>query len=162
MKVETRASQENGTSGEVPANEPESGRFTVTVYASSSSMTNGAYAEAALGMGSAIARQGWVQVNGGGIGLMGACTDGAVLERGDVDCVILRRFVSSGMTNPENFRKIEVTDTMLDRRMGLYRRANAFVAIPGGLGTLEEISEVMSWRQLGWHSRIIVLLNTNG
>lgn len=153
---------EKNVSGEVPANVPDPTRFTVTVYASSSSMINGAYAEAAHSMGAAIARQGWLQVNGGGNGLMGSCTDGGLAEGGDVDCVILRRFVPSGMANKGKFRDIDITDTMLDRRMGLYRRANAFVAIPGGLGTLEELSEVISWRQLEWHNRIVVLLNTNG
>lgn len=147
---------------EVPPNAPEHGRFTVTVYASSSSMTQNSYSEAAFNVGAAIGRRGWVQVNGGGNGLMGACTDGGVSEGGDVDCVILERFVHGHMAQRDKFRKVEITETMQDRRMGLYTRANAFVAVPGGLGTLEEMSEVMSWRQLEWHHRVVVLLNTNG
>lgn len=142
--------------------ESKNSSFNVTVYASSSSMLEKSYSEAAFSLGEAIARHGWVQVNGGGKGLMGACTEGAVSVGGTVDCVILKRFVKDSMANKDDFREIVVTENMKDRRMGLYKRADAFVALPGGLGTLEELAEVISWRQLEFHNSIIVLLNTNG
>ncbi len=131
---------------------------TVTVYASSGLKVDKSYYEAAFSLGAAIARRGWIQCNGGGFGLMEACTDGAKSVGGIVDCVILDSF-----TGPmKKFRSIVTSKTMPERRKSLYVRGDAFVSLPGGLGTLEEVAELISWRQLEFHTRCVVLLNTNG
>ncbi len=119
------------------------------------------YVQAANELGRAMAGRGWIQVNGGGKGLMGHCSAGAMAAGGVVDCIILKRFMSNNMSTGA-FRNIEICETMVDRRTRLYQCANAFVALPGGLGTLEELAEVVSWRQLEFHERVLVLLNTDG
>lgn len=91
---------------------------------------------------------------------MAACTQGALSVGGVVDCVILKQFVQNNMGT--GFRNVMVCDDMVSRRAGLYERSDAFVALPGGLGTLEELAEVLSWRQLQFHDKPIVLVNTNG
>lgn len=83
---------------------------------------------------------------------MGAATEGGLTAGGMVDCVILEKFVASNMHDGA-FRDIVVEETMTLRKAGLYSRADAFICLPGGLGTLEEASEVMSWLQLGMHTK---------
>ena len=90
---------------------------------------------------------------------MGAAIDGAKDGGGLVDIVILDRFVDFSHAY---HRGMEVASTMPDRKRGLYETADAFISLPGGLGTLEEAMEVLSWRQLGFHEKPSVLLNTNG
>eukprot|EP01061_Rhynchopus_euleeides_P005928 TRINITY_DN15019_c0_g1_i1.p1 TRINITY_DN15019_c0_g1~~TRINITY_DN15019_c0_g1_i1.p1 ORF type:complete len:354 (+),score=124.09 TRINITY_DN15019_c0_g1_i1:65-1126(+) len=132
----------------------------IVVYASSSTKVDPVYVEAAKELGREIARRGWLQVNGGSeSGLMGAATDGAVEAGGTVDIVILDKFVSF---RHQKVRKVDVRHTMPQRKRGLYEAGNAFISLPGGLGTLEEAMEVLSWRQLGFHDKPSVLLNVNG
>lgn len=113
-----------------PTNAPAEGEFTVTVYASSSSVVAESYCTASYALGKAMAARGWVQVNGGGGGLMGECTSGAVDAGGVVECVILRQFLANKAKAP--FRRVLVLDSMVDRRAGLYESANAF-------GTLDRV-----------------------
>lgn len=91
---------------------------------------------------------------------MGAATRGALENGGIVDAVILDRFVNSNMS--KGFRNLSVVDTMSSRKAGLAEPAAAFVALPGGLGTFDEIAECMCMRQLSFHERPIVFVNTNG
>lgn len=140
----------------------ESDKYVVTVYASSSSAIDATFKAEARKLGEGLAKADYALCVGGGkYGLMGAVTDGCLASGGVADCVILKMFVGANM-HPGPFRTTEVYDTMTARKDGLYRRADAFIALPGGLGTLEELSEVMSWRQLEIHSKPIVLINTNG
>jgi uncharacterized protein (TIGR00730 family) len=133
----------------------------VTVYGSSSSAIDESFKVAAGEAGSAIARAGWIQVNGGGAyGVMGSASDGGLGAGGIVDCVIDRMFVPE--MHKGQFRETVVTDSMTQRKAELYKRGDAFMCLPGGLGTLEEAAEVMSWLQLGLHSKCIVFVNTNG
>lgn len=133
----------------------------VTCYASSSERAPDAFKRAAYALGAAIARRGWVQLNGGGrYGLMGRLTDGAVDAGGEVDAVILDIFTERNC-HPR-LRGVRVAEDMVERKRGLYREADAYVALPGGLGTLEELAEVMSWRQLSFHVKPIVLFNVDG
>lgn len=137
-------------------------KYVVTVYASSSSAVDSTFKAEARALGAALAEADYALCVGGGkYGLMGAVTDGCLASGGVVDCVILRMFVGANM-HPGPFRNTDVFDTMPQRKDGLYQQADAFIALPGGLGTLEELSEVMSWRQLELHRKPIVLLNTNG
>eukprot|EP01062_Namystynia_karyoxenos_P036817 TRINITY_DN26807_c0_g1_i1.p2 TRINITY_DN26807_c0_g1~~TRINITY_DN26807_c0_g1_i1.p2 ORF type:complete len:274 (+),score=85.91 TRINITY_DN26807_c0_g1_i1:76-897(+) len=141
------------------------GRFngikTVVVYAASSAQIDASYKQAAGELGAALAKQGWRVVNGGGItGLMGATTTGAAQAGGIVDCVILDKFV--GTNQHPGLRHVRTAVNMPQRKMGLYEEGDAYVALPGGLGTMEEFLEILSWRQLGFHERPLVFVNTNG
>lgn len=134
----------------------------ITVYASSSNRIDKAYKKAAFEVGVAIAKRGWLQINGGGnTGLMCAVSDGALSVEGRVKVVILEHFREAGYLHPE-VTDVVVEDSMPGRKKGLYELGDAYLAIPGGLGTLEEIIEVMSWRQLGFHEKPIAFLNTKG
>lgn len=91
---------------------------------------------------------------------MAACTRGGLDTGGIVDCVILDRFVTDSLS--KGFRNVQITKTMADRKAGLSEKADAFIALPGGFGTLDELAEVMCMRQLSCHEKPIVLLNTSG
>lgn len=143
----------------LPRAGPPDGRApkVVTVYASSSSGVADAYKKLAYSMGEQIAAAGWIQLNGGGCsGLMGAATAGGLARGGTVNAVILDIFTAANMHDA--LGSVEVVTDMGARKAGLYAPAAAFVALPGGLGTLEELAEVLSWRQLGFHTRPIVLV----
>ena len=132
----------------------------VTVYASSSVRLPSEYFRDAKIAGQMIAKKGWVQVNGGGsAGLMGAATDGSLEAGGVVDCVILDKFLSKAH---KGARSMRCCNNMPDRKRLLYEAGNAYLALPGGLGTCEEVMEVLSWRQLGFHNCPIAFINTNG
>lgn len=87
---------------------------------------------------------------------MGAATAGGLSRGGTVNAVILDVFTKTNMHAA--LGSVEVVSDMSARKAGLYAPAAAYVALPGGLGTLEELAEVLSWRQLGFHTRPIVLL----
>lgn len=136
--------------------------FRVVVYASSSSTVAQVYKDDAFALGKAIATAGFVQINGGGkYGLMGAAIDGGLSVDGLVDIVILGMFVGENMHDDPKIRSSVVTKTMTERKDGLSAKAGGFIALPGGLGTLEELSEIASHRQLDLHMKPLVLLNTN-
>lgn len=92
---------------------------------------------------------------------MGAATRGALETGGLVQCVTNRMFVDETLYKV-GFSNIIITDTMPERKEGLWSKADAFICLPGGLGTLDEIAEIMCRRQLSLHYRPIVFLNTNG
>ena len=111
-------------------------------------------------MGDAIARQGHVLVYGGGrTGLMGSVADAALAAGGIVHGVILREFIEQDVHHTRIAELHAVAD-MRSRKAGLDDRADCFVALPGGLGTLEELAEILSFRKLGHHRRRMVLLST--
>lgn len=108
-----------------------------------------------------IAEQGWVQVNGGSAdGLMGAATKGAVAVGGHVDAVLMERFLK--YSDSTLFRETVIEDGFSTRKKSLYQRGDALIALPGGLGTLDELAEVAAMRQHGLHLKPIVLVNTAG
>ena len=115
----------------------------------------------ARALGGEIARRGHDLIYGGGrTGLMGALADGALAAGGRVQGVILRRFIDEDVHHlgVEMFS----TEDMRSRKAGLDERADAFVALPGGLGTFEELTEVLSFRKLELHHRPVVLLDVAG
>jgi hypothetical protein len=117
---------------------------------------------AARVVGAGIARRGHELVFGGGrTGLMGALADAALAEGGIVRGVILREFIEQDVHH-QGIAELYAVDDMRARKAGLDARADAFVALPGGLGTLEELTEVLSFRKLGLHHRRIVVLNLRG
>src|SRR5262249_3326861 len=98
---------------------------------------------------------------GGRTGLMGSVADAALAAGGVVAGVIPDAFVGMDVHHPGLHRLEEVGD-MRSRKRALEERADAFIALPGGLGTLEELTEVLSFRKLGFHARPLVLVDTGG
>jgi uncharacterized protein (TIGR00730 family) len=138
----------------------EDGRFAVTVYAGSRRRARPEHLALAAELGSALAALGWVLVYGGSnVGLMGACADAALSAGGRVEGVILDSF---SRVAHQGLHALDVVGDMRTRKAGLARRGDAFVALPGGFGTLEEISEILVERQLGFHEKPLVLVNCGG
>jgi len=133
----------------------------ITVFAGSSRRSAAPFTAVAEALGAEIARRGHDLVYGGGrTGLMGALADAALAAGGRVHGVILRRFIEEDVHHL-GVEMFEVDD-MRARKAGLDERADAFVALPGGLGTLEELAEILSFRKLALHHRPVVLLNAHG
>jgi uncharacterized protein (TIGR00730 family) len=132
------------------------------VYCGSRPGTHPAYAAAAREVGSEIARRGWALVYGGGnVGLMGEVADAALAGGATVTGVIpeslkAREVAHRGLT------ELHVVPDMHVRKQMMAERADVFLALPGGIGTLEELFEVWTWRQLGYHAKPIGLLNVEG
>lgn len=136
--------------------------FRVTVYASSSERIDPAYLPIAEDLGRRIAGRGWDLVWGGGrFGLMGAVSRGARAAGGRTIGVILQQFIDKNVHCDAAHEMASVTDMRL-RKRGLDESGDAFVALPGGLGTMEELLEVLSFRQLGLHDKPIVILDALG
>lgn len=136
--------------------------FRVTVYASSSERIDRRYFAVAEELGRLIGERGWDLVWGGGrYGLMGAVSRGARIAGGRTIGVILQDFVDKNVHCESAHRMDSVTD-MRTRKRGLDEAGDAFVALPGGLGTMEELLEVLSFKQLGFHDRPVVILDAFG
>jgi uncharacterized protein (TIGR00730 family) len=135
-------------------------RFAVTVYAGSRRRARPEHLELAAELGREIANAGFVLVYGGAnVGLMGACADAALAAGGRVEGVILDSF---SRVAHRGLHALEVVADMRLRKAGLARAGDAFVALPGGYGTLEEISEILVERQLAFHQKPLVLVNPDG
>ena len=133
----------------------------ICVYCGSGSGSDPIFVEAARKLGKAMAEQRIGLVYGGGsVGLMGEVSD-AVLDNGGEITGIIPTFL---MTRERASRRGEiiVTRDMHERKQQMFERADAFVALPGGIGTLEEIVEQLTWKQLGRHRKPILLANIKG
>jgi uncharacterized protein (TIGR00730 family) len=136
--------------------------FTVCVYCGSRAGSRPDYREAAAALGRAIGERGWELVYGGGnVGLMGVVAD-AALAAGAKVCGVIPDSLMRREVGHLGLDDLLVVDTMHERKQAMAERADAFVAMPGGIGTLEEFFEVWTWRQLAYHQRPIALLNTAG
>ncbi|MFI2413676.1 TIGR00730 family Rossman fold protein [Streptomyces sp. NPDC018947] len=134
----------------------------LAVFLASSDGHDPAHAELAAGVGAELARRGIGLVYGGGRrGLMGVLADGALRAGGEVVGVIPRSMVEREWAH-EGVTELVVCDSMHERKAMMAEYADAFVALPGGLGTLEEIFEVWSWRQLGFHAKPVGFLDAGG
>ena len=132
------------------------------VYCGSSPGLNPAYMAAARLLGTAMAQAGLGLVYGGGsIGLMGE-TARAVLAAGGHVTGIIPEFLVSKERMQEGVQELIVTRTMHERKMAMFERSTGFVALPGGIGTLEELAEILTWSQLKQHARPVVLCNVAG
>src|ERR1043166_8644518 len=132
---------------------------TVCVYCGSSAGTDPAFMEAARRFGKILATEGVGLVFGGGSrGLMGAVA-ASVLEHGGHVTGIIPEFLKSKEGIQSAAQEIIVTPDMHVRKQTMFERADAFVALPGGIGTLEELVEQMTWAQLGRHKKPILILN---
>ncbi|MBS0446302.1 MAG: TIGR00730 family Rossman fold protein [Proteobacteria bacterium] len=139
--------------------ESSSRPFSLCVYCGSRPGTEPAYAEAARQVGHEIGRRGWRLVYGGGrAGLMGTVADAAIAAGATTVGVIPTSLMSKELGHFE-LTELHVVDTMHQRKLMMAERADAFLALPGGIGTFEELFEVWSWRQLGYHVKPIGLLN---
>lgn len=135
---------------------------TVCVFCGSRAGALAAYADDARAIGQGLAQRGWGLVYGGGrIGLMGAVADASRLGGAWVTGVIPESLMQREVGH-RGLDELHVVPTMHARKQMMAERADAFIALPGGLGTFEELFEVWTWRQLGYHSRPIALLNTAG
>lgn len=136
--------------------------FTLCVYCGSRAGTQPDFTLAARSVGQAIGERGWAMVYGGGqVGLMGLVAD-AALEAGARVVGVIPRSLQEREVGHRSLSELHVVETMHQRKQLMAQHADAFVALPGGIGTLEELFEVWTWRQLGYHDRPIGLLNTAG
>lgn len=135
---------------------------TVAVYAASSTHIDPVYFDAARELGALIARAGYTLVDGGGSsGLMGAVNDGC-LEAGGTAIGVIPRFMHERGWGHRSLSDTLVAEDMHDRKATMARMADAVIALPGGVGTLEEILEIITWRKLGLFDGPAVFCNING
>ncbi len=121
-----------------------------------------AYSDAARAVGREIGRRGWQLVYGGGrAGLMGVVADAALDAGASVVGVIPHSLMDRELGHV-GLTELHVVDTMHQRKTLMAERSDAFLALPGGIGTFEELFEVWTWRQLGYHDKPIGLLNVAG
>lgn len=140
----------------------QAGISRICVYCGSGSGRNPAYAEAARELGYAMAQAGVGLVyGGGGRGLMGE-TARAVLARGGKVTGIIPEFLTQKEQMLREVDELIVTADMHERKKLMFERSDAFVALPGGIGTLEELVEQLTWLQLGQHSKPVVLVSVDG
>jgi uncharacterized protein (TIGR00730 family) len=134
----------------------------VCVFCASSNGTMPIFLEAARALGQTIAERGWQLVYGGAeVGLMGVLADAALAQGGAVTGVIPRALVEREIAHRGLTQLVEV-NTMHERKAEMARRADAFLVLPGGLGTLDELCEILTWSLLGMHDKPIVLINVAG
>ena len=134
----------------------------VAVYCGSRPGADPAFADAARTTGETLARRGIAVVYGGGsVGLMGLVADAALEAGGEVHGVITRALLDKELQHRE-LTSLAVVDTMHERKAAMADRADAFVALPGGFGTFDELFEVITWTQLGIHDKPCGILDVNG
>jgi uncharacterized protein (TIGR00730 family) len=134
----------------------------VCIYCGSSPGIDPAYMDSARTIGQLIASQGHSLVYGGGhVGLMGAAADAALAAGGQVTGVIPQDLLDKEVGHGALTELIAV-NSMHERKMKMASLSDCFIALPGGIGTLEEITEVLTWNQLGFHAKACGLLNVNG
>lgn len=136
--------------------------MSLCVYCGSRQGELSAYSDAARAVGREIGRRGWQLVYGGGrAGLMGVVADAALDAGASVVGVIPHSLMDRELGHV-GLTELHVVDTMHQRKTLMAERSDAFLALPGGIGTFEELFEVWTWRQLGYHDKPIGLLNIAG
>jgi uncharacterized protein (TIGR00730 family) len=137
-------------------------RFSVAVYCGSRFGDSPAFADAARALGQLIGIDRATLVYGGGrVGLMGTIADAVLAAGGQVVGVIPQSLMDREVGHV-GLSELHVVQTMHERKQLMATRADAFIALPGGIGTLEELYEVWSWQQLGYHDKPVALLNVDG
>ena len=133
--------------------------FTVCVYCGARDGSDPRFAEAAVTVGRLIGESGWRLVYGGGrAGLMGRVADATLAAGGSVFGVIPQSLMTREVGHT-GLSELRVVATMHERKQAMAEAADVFVALPGGIGTFEELFEVWTWRQLGYHDKPVGLLN---
>ena len=135
---------------------------TICVYCGSGPGTNPRFIEAAIAFGKTLAENGIRLVYGGGsIGLMGAVAT-SVLDHGGSVTGIIPDFLTARENALKRVQEMIITPDMHERKRLMFERSDAFVALPGGVGTLEELVEQLTWQQLGRHTKPVLLANIDG
>ena len=136
--------------------------FSICVYCGSRPGENPAFAQAAQAVGQWIGEHGGQLVYGGGRGgLMGVVAEATRLAGGRVVGIIPQALVDKELANRQ-CDELHIVQTMHERKAMMAERSDAFIALPGGIGTFEELFEVWTWRQLGYHGKPLGLLNVAG
>lgn len=134
----------------------------ICVFCGSSMGASPVYKEAAAALAAAIVEKGWSLVYGGGqVGLMGVVAN-TVLELGGEVTGVIPRFLNTREVAHNGVTHLEIVETMHERKALMEKRSDAFVALPGGFGTYEELMEIVTWGQLGLHRKPIGVLNVDG
>ena len=134
----------------------------VCVFCGSKIGTEPGYKAAAIATGTGIAERGWRLVyGGGGVGLMNETAD-AALAGGAPVIGVIPQFLTEFEAGHRGLTDLIVTDGMHDRKQIMFNLAGAFVILPGGVGTLDETMEILTWKQLQRHSKPIIILNEGG
>jgi uncharacterized protein (TIGR00730 family) len=134
----------------------------IAVFCGASMGNDPAIQEAATAVGRRIAERGMGVVYGGGhVGLMGIVADAALAAQGEVIGVI-PGFMQQAELAHQRVTELILVDTMHERKMRMHELSNAVIALPGGFGTMDELFELLTWRQLGLHHQPMGLLNVSG
>ena len=134
----------------------------ICVYCASSSKVDACYYEAARTLGNLLAERGITLSTGGGCqGLMRSVEDGA-LEKGGKAVGVIPHFMVEQNWHHTGLTELLITEDMHERKQTMARMSDAVIALPGGCGTMEELCEIITWKQLGLYFKPIVILNTNG
>jgi uncharacterized protein (TIGR00730 family) len=134
----------------------------ICVFCGASTGHDPRHAAQARAVGSGLAERGVGVVYGGGrVGLMGELADGVLAAGGEIIGVIPRGMVQRELAHP-GLSGLRIVESLHERKAVMAELADAFIVLPGGLGTLEELAEVLSWAQLGLHAKPIGLLDANG
>jgi uncharacterized protein (TIGR00730 family) len=134
----------------------------VAVYCGSRFGNVALFKDHAAELGRLIANKGWRLVYGGGsVGLMGAVADAALSAGGEVIGVIPEGLMGLEVEH-KGLQELMVTKDMHSRKAAMASMADAFLTLPGGIGTMEEFFEVITWKQLGFHQKPVMLLNSAG
>ena len=135
---------------------------TICVYCASSSRVDNLYMETATRLGLLMAQEGITLVTGGGRqGLMCAVEEGALSAGGKAIGVIPRFMIETGWHH-QSLTELRITENMHERKQLMANLSEAAIALPGGCGTMEELLEIITWKQLGLYPHPIIILNTNG
>lgn len=134
----------------------------VAVFCGASSGRDPRYAAVAAQVGTSLARRGLGVVYGGGhVGLMGAVAD-AAMEAGGRVVGVIPGFMTERELAHERVSELVIVRDMHERKLVMHERSQAVIALPGGFGTMDELFELLTWRQLGLHAKPMGLLNVNG
>lgn len=133
----------------------------VCIFCGASSGFDPGYHSTATKLGEALGNRGINLVYGGGrTGLMGAVADGVLNSGGEVTGVI-PDYLSDRELGHQGLTRLEIVKSMHERKRRMFDLANAIVVLPGGIGTLEETLEIITWKQLGMHNKAVIILNFN-
>lgn len=134
----------------------------VCVYCGSSGHADDVYKDSAKALGKILAQKGWNTVYGGAsVGLMGILADSALAHGGRVVGIMSQNLVTYEIDH-KDLSEIHIVDTMHRRKQMMVDLSDAFVILPGGVGTLDEFFELLTWKQIGMHDKPVVIVNVNG
>lgn len=134
----------------------------VCVYCGSSTSVDDIYKQSAVELGKCLVSEKWTTVYGGSrVGLMGTLADTALAEGGDVIGVMAENLVNYELDH-KDLTEIHIVPSMHQRKQMMVDLADAFVVLPGGIGTMDEFFEVITWKQIGLHDKPIVVVNIDG